>query len=68
MKIRELKKVMNQGWELGKYRMPKSHSKVFLSGLSHRLVYHCGKMTVTEENGVRTWELNGKRIKVGKIW
>ena len=67
MKIRQLRKAINQGQYLGKYRQPKIDGKIFITLVPGGLVYTCGKIKLTERNGIQVWELGDKLLKVQKI-
>ena len=57
MKLRQLKKCINQGYLLGKYRTPKYYSQVFFASPINADDYHiCKHIKVTEKDGKRVYE------------
>lgn len=64
MKIRQLRKSINQGQYLGKYRQPKIEKKIFIGDYSDRIIWTCGKITVTmyKQSGVTIWQIAEKFV------
>lgn len=62
MKIRQLRKSINQGQYLGKYRQPKIEKRIFIADFSDKIVWTCGKVTITmyKQSGVTVWEIAKK--------
>ena len=69
MKLRHLRKAINQGQYLGKYRQSRIEKRIFIADFSDRIVWTCGKVTITmyKHNGVTVWKVAEKITMVSKI-